>query len=50
LSILPSRCANIARLTINPEVANYFWRLAMDYQEKAAGDISRDPARLITRQ
>ena len=29
-------CANIARLTINPEVANYFWRLAMAYQEKAA--------------
>ena len=29
-------CANIARLTANAEVANYFWRLAMDYQAKAA--------------
>ena len=33
---LAKSCANIARLTINPEVANYFWRVAMDYQEKAA--------------
>jgi hypothetical protein len=33
---LAKSCANIARRTINPEIAIYFWRLAMDYQVKAA--------------
>ena len=33
---LAMSCANSARLTTSPEVACQLWRLAMDYQEKAA--------------
>ena len=33
---LATSCANSARLTTSPEVASQLWRMAMDYQEKAA--------------
>ena len=29
-------CADTSRLTTSPEVASQLWRMAMDYQEKAA--------------
>jgi hypothetical protein len=29
-------CANSTRLTTSPEVASQLWRMAIDYQEKAA--------------
>ena len=29
-------CADNSRLTTSPEVASQLWRMAMDYQEKAA--------------
>jgi hypothetical protein len=45
---LAKSCANIARRTINPEIANYFWRLAMDYQvtnDKTGGLFLDGPRR-----
>jgi hypothetical protein len=33
---LATSCANSTRLTTSSEVASQLWRIAMDYQEKAA--------------
>ena len=33
---LATSCANSARLTTSPEVACQLWRMAVEYQEKAA--------------
>jgi hypothetical protein len=33
---LATSCANSARLTTSPEVASQLWRMAIEYQEKAA--------------
>jgi hypothetical protein len=33
---LATSCANSARLTTSPQIAYQLWRMAMEYQEKAA--------------
>jgi hypothetical protein len=56
LVYLAASCADSARLTTSPEVASQLWRMAIDYQEKAAKlndgklpDIGDPPIVVVTR-
>ena len=53
---LATSCANSARLTTSPEIAYHLWRIAMDYQERAAKlnggklpEIGDPPIAVVTR-